>query len=168
MNKKVSLFSLIMLIVASVDNIRNLPASALFGGSLIFFFVVSAIVFLIPTALVAAELTATYPEKGGVYHWVHKAFGKRFALIAIWMQWINTMVWYPTILSAIAGTAAYLINPELVHHKGYLVASILSIFWSITLLNFLGIHFSSLVNTVCGIMGIIIPMFFLKIGRAHV
>jgi glutamate:GABA antiporter len=163
MNKKISLFSLIMLIVASVDNIRNLPASALFGSSLIFFFVISAIVFLIPTALVAAELTSIYPNKGGVYRWINEAFGSRWALVAIWMQWINTIVWYPTILSAIAGTAAYLINPELIHHKGYLVVSILTIFWSVTLLNFLGLHFSSLVNTVCGLMGIIIPMLFLII-----
>ena len=120
MLKKISLYSLVMLIVASIDSIRNLPAAALFGSSLIFFFILSAFIFLLPTSLVAAELTAIYPEKGGVYHWVNSAFGNKWAMIAIWMQWINTMVWYPTILSFIAGTAAYLINPELAEHKGIL------------------------------------------------
>ena len=161
MTKKISLFSLVMLIVASIDSIRNLPMAALFGSSLIFFFIASAFVFLIPTALVAAELTATYPEKGGVYHWVYAAFGDKLAMVAIWMQWINTMVWYPTILSCIAGIAAYLIHPELGQHKGYLIGSILTIFWGITFLNFFGIHFSSKLSSICGVIGTVIPMVLL-------
>src|ERR1700722_15525712 len=139
MHKKISFFSLILLIVAAMDSIRNFPAAALFGSSLIFFFVFSAIVFLIPTALVSAELSATFPEKGGVYHWVSTAFGKRWAMTAIWLQWINTMVWYPTILSFIAGTAAYLIDPDLIQNKAYLVTCILIVFWGITLVNLRGI-----------------------------
>src|SRR3972149_1678789 len=140
MPKKLSLFSLVLLIVAAIDSIRNLPASALFGSALIFFFIFSAIVFLIPTSLVAAELSAIFPEKGGVYHWVHTAFGEKWAMVAIWLQWINTMVWDPTILSFIAGTAAYLINPDLAQNKWYLVVCILTVFWSITLINLRGIH----------------------------
>lgn len=128
-HKKISLFSLVLLIVAAIDNIRNMPASALFGSALIFFFLFSAVVFLIPTSLVAAELSATFPEKGGVYQWVKMAFGEKWAMLAIWMQWINTMVWYPTILSFIAGTAAYLVDPELAQNKVYLISCILIVFW---------------------------------------
>ena len=54
-----------MLITGTVDSIRNLPASALFGSTLIFFFVFSALVFLIPAALVSAELSANLPQQGG-------------------------------------------------------------------------------------------------------
>src|ERR1700730_163274 len=132
MNKKISLFSLVLLVVAAIDSIRNLAASALFGSYLIFFFILSALIFLIPTALVAAELSAIFPEKGGVYHWVRSALGEKCGMMAIWLQWINTMVWYPTILSFIAGTAAYLINPELSQNKWYLISCILAVFWGIT------------------------------------
>ncbi len=155
--------SLVLLIVAAIDSIRNLPASALFGSELIFFFVLSALIFLIPTSLVAAELSATFPEKGGVYHWVSKAFGEKWAMVAIWMQWINTMVWYPTILSFIAGTFAYLINPDLAQQKWYLVVCILTVFWSITLINLRGLYFSSKVNSYCALIGTIMPMIFLII-----
>ncbi len=161
MVKKISLYSLVMLIIASIDSIRNLPAAALFGSALIFFFIVSAIVFLMPTSLVAAELAASYPEKGGVYHWVNSAFGEKWAMVAIWMQWINTMVWYPSILSFIAGTAAYVINPELAAHKGYLVGSIMIVFWSITFLNLFGINFSTRVNNICALIGTMIPLVLL-------
>lgn len=161
MHKKISLYSLVLLIIAAIDSIRNLPASALFGSYLIFFFILSAIVFLIPTALVAAELSAIFPEKGGVYHWVRTALGEKCAMLAIWLQWINTMVWYPTILSFIAGTAAYLISPELAQNKWYLVSCILVVFWSITSINMRGIHTSAKFNSLCGLCGMIIPMVFL-------
>ncbi|MES2200333.1 MAG: APC family permease [Chlamydiota bacterium] len=163
MTRKLSLFSLVMLIVTAIDSIRNLPSAALFGSALIFFFIAAALVFLIPTSLVAAELTAIFPEKGGVYHWVDRAFGDKWAMVAIWMQWINTMVWYPTILSFIAGTAAYLINPDLVDHKGYLLGCILTVFWAITFLNFFGLHFSSKINNIFGMVGTIFPMVLLII-----
>ncbi len=158
MTKKISFFSLILLITAAIDSIRNLPASALFGSALIFFFIFSALIFLIPTALVAAELSATFPEKGGVYHWVQKAFGAHVALCAIWLQWINTMVWYPTILSFIGGTFAYLINPALAQNPLYLICGILIIFWGLTLVNLFGLHISAKINTFCAIVGMLLPM----------
>jgi amino acid transporter len=161
MNKKISLISLTVLIIAAIDNMKNLPAAALFGSSLIFFFAFSALVFLIPTSLVAAELSAAFPEKGGVYQWVNMAFGKKWAMAAIWLQWINTMVWYPTMLSFIAGTLAYLIDPELAQNKTYLISCILSIFWGLTLINMKGIQVSVWVNNICSTIGTILPLTFL-------
>jgi amino acid transporter len=161
MTKKISLFSLVLLVIAAIDSIRNLPASALFGPALIFFFIFSAIVFLFPTSLVAAELSATFPEKGGVYHWVLKAFGQKTAMFAIWLQWINTMVWYPTILSFVAGTAAYLINPALAQNEIYLVTVILSVFWILTVINLFGLNTSARFNSFCVTIGTILPLIFL-------
>jgi len=163
MIKKASLFSLVLLIIAAIDSIRYLPATALFGSALLFFFVFSAIVFLIPTSLVAAELSATFPEKGGVYHWVRTAFGEKSAMLAIWLQWINTMVWYPTVLSFIAGTAAYLIHPDLAQNESYLVITILVIFWGITFINLFGLHISARVNSICALTGTIFPMTLLVV-----
>ncbi len=161
MTKKIPLFSLVLLIIAAIDSIRNLPASALFGTSLVFFFIFSAIVFLIPTSLVAAELSSTFPEKGGVYHWVRTAFGEKSAMLAIWLQWINTMVWYPTILSFIAGTAAYFIDPTLTQNKAYLVSAILIVFWGLTIVNLFGLRISAKINSLCVLIGTMFPMVLL-------
>ena len=138
-----SVFSLAMLITVSIDSIRNLPAAALFGSSLIFFFVFAAVVFLVPAALISAQLSLTWPEEGGVYHWVHMAFGDKLAFLAIWLQWINTMVWYPTILSFLAGTATFLFDPSLAENKVYLITVILSVFWLLTLINLKGLKTSA-------------------------
>lgn len=152
------LFVLVMLIVGAIDSIRNMPATALFGSVLIFFFVFSAIFFLIPTALVSAELASTMPEKNGIYDWVTTAFGHRIGFLTIWLQWINTMVWYPTILSFIAGTLAYLIDPALANHKGYLVVVILGVYWALTLLNLQGLSVSAKFASFCAVVGMAFPM----------
>ncbi|MGQ3892575.1 amino acid permease [Legionella sp. CNM-4043-24] len=158
-SEKISVFALVLLITGAIDSIRNLPATALFGSSLIFFFTLSAIVFLIPVALVSAELSSTWSEEeGGIYSWVKHAFGENVAFFTIWLQWINTMVWYPTILSFIAGTLAYLINPELAQNKYYLIAVILTVFWSLTLLGLSGLRASAAFASICAIVGMILPM----------
>ncbi len=157
----ITTFSLVMLITVAIDSIRNLPATALFGTALIFFFIFSAITFLIPTALVSAELAAAWPEQGGIYHWVRLAFNEKIALLAIWLQWINTMVWYPTILSFLAGTLAELINPALAQNKTYLVSVILITFWALTIINLKGVKISAKFASVCAIFGMVIPMAFI-------
>lgn len=160
--KKISVLALVLLITGAIDSIRNLPATALFGSTLIFFFIFSAIVFLIPVALVAAELSSTWSEEeGGIYSWVNHAFGETTAFFTIWLQWINTLVWYPTMLSFIAGTLAFLIDPTLAQNKFYLIATILIIFWSLTFISLSGLHASARFAGICAVLGMIVPMGFI-------
>lgn len=149
--------ALTLLITGSIDSIRNLPATALFGSTLIFFFVFAALFFLLPSALVSAELAANVGE-GGVYRWFRLAFGEKMAILGIWLQWINVVVWFPTMLSFIAGTAAYLIDPALAMNKYFLVSAIFTTFWVVTLINLKGIHLSARFTSFCTIAGLIIPM----------
>lgn len=157
--EKISVFALVLLITGAIDSARNLPTTALFGSSLIFFFVISTITFLIPIALVAAELSAAWSEdEGGIYSWVNHAFGPYCAFFAIWLQWINTIVWYPTIISFIAGTLAYLINPELAQEKWYILTVILTVFWSLTLLGLSGLRASARFAGISAILGMLLPI----------
>ena len=160
--EKISIFALVLLITGAIDSIRNLPGTALFGPSLIFFFSLSAVIFLIPVALIAAQLASHWPDdEGGIYSWVKRAFGENTAFFAIWLQWINTMVWYPTILSFIAGTLAHLIDPSLAANKLYIIAVILVVFWFLTWLGLAGIKASANFASVCALFGMILPMMFI-------
>ncbi len=161
MKKKITLFSLTLLTITAVDSIRNLPSSALFGSSVIFFFCLGAVLFLIPIALVAAELSSIFHDKGGVYHWINKAFGNKTAMLAIWLQWINTMVWYPTILLFIAGSIAYLFDPSLASSPTYTISVVLILFWALTFVNLFGLNLSARLNEILGLVGTIFPLLFL-------
>ena len=156
--RSLTIFSLTMITVGSVDSIRNLPATALFGSQLIFYFMLGAFFFLLPTALVSAELASGWPKQGGIYIWVKEAFGKRIGFLAIWLQWIENVIWYPTILSFVAGTIGYLINPTLPHNPYFLWAVIVSCFWGVTFLNLRGMHSSALFSNLCSLAGLLLPM----------
>ena len=160
--KKISVFALVLLITGAIDSIRNLPTTALFGSTLIFFFIFSAIIFLIPVALVSAELSSTWSEEeGGIYSWVKHAFGENLAFLTIWLQWVNTLVWYPTMLSFIAGIVAYLVNPDWAQNKFYLIGVILLVFWSLTGIALSGLRTSARFAGFCAIIGMILPMCFI-------
>lgn len=153
-----TIFSLTMITVGSVDSIRNLPATALFGSQLISFFIMGALFFLIPTALISAELASGWAKQGGIYIWVKEAFGKKTGFLAIWLQWIENVIWYPTILSFVAGTIGYLINPALTSNPYFLWLVIVSSFWGATLINMQGMRSSALFSNVCAISGLLLPM----------
>ncbi|OGT44159.1 MAG: transporter [Gammaproteobacteria bacterium RIFCSPHIGHO2_12_FULL_40_19] len=156
-NKKIGLFVLIMFIVGSIDSLRNMPSNAMFGAPLIFFFIAAAITFLLPIALISAELTSYHPDKNGIYQWVKEAFGENVAFLGIWLQWINTATWYPSILSFIAGGIAMLINPALATNKLFAVIVILTVFWSLTFLSVKNFSLSAWFATICTILGFILP-----------
>ena len=159
--KLLSVFPLAMLITGSIDSIRNLPGTALFGSTLIFFSIFATIFFLLPAGLVSAALTVQNPKRGGIYQWCRDAMGNRIAAFAIWLQWINTMVWFPTILSFIAGTATYLFAPELAQNRFYLASVILVVFWVLTAVNLKGITTAARFASFCAIVGMVIPMVFI-------
>ena len=53
----------------------------------------ATIFFLIPAALVSADLGSAFAgQGGGVYRWVGAAFGKKWGFTAIWLQWIQNVV----------------------------------------------------------------------------
>ncbi len=161
--KKLTVFWLSLLITGGIDSIRNLPATALFGSNLIIFIMLGAVIFLIPTALVSAQLTMIWPNHGGIYDWVKTVFNKKLAFVAIWLQWFNTIVWFPTILSFLAGTASYLINPDLIDNKAYLILSMLTLFWFLTFINLRGIQTSARIASFCTIFGMVIPILLIVV-----
>ena len=161
-NKILSVFSLVMINVIAVDNLRSLTTGAVYGFSLLFFYVLAVLLFFIPSVLVTAELATGWPTTGGAYIWVREAFGPRWGFLAIWLQWVYNIVWYPTIFSFIAGIIAYLINPALVNNKLFVFLVTLSAFWGVTLLNFMGLKVSNFISLLGAIVGTIFPMILIS------
>ena len=146
-----------MINVAAICSIKNWPLTAVYGFSSLFYFIVSIVLFFIPVSLVSAELATGWPERGGVYVWVREAFGHRWGFLAGWLLWIENVVWYPTILSFIAGTIAFSFDPSLADNTLYMFCVIFGAFWGATLLNLLGMKMSGWISTLGVILGTIIP-----------
>ncbi|HEA69070.1 MAG TPA: amino acid permease [Desulfobacterales bacterium] len=163
MNKPVSpkmtVFTLSMMIVAAVCSLRGLPMMAKEGLSMIFYILFAAIMFLLPASLVAAELGGAFSKQGGgVYTWVKEAFGSHWGFTAIWLQWIQNVVWYPTILAFAAGALAYLFMDPALADKGiYTGIIILVCYWAATFLTMAGLDVASAVTKYGVLLGTVLP-----------
>ena len=155
--RTITVFFLTMINLATILSIKNWPFTAGLGLASIFYIAVGAIIFFIPVSLVAAELATGWPEKGGVFAWVREGLGHKWGFLAVWLLWVENVVWYPTILSFIAGSIAFLINPQLAENNLYAFLVIVVAFWGLTLANLLGMKASSWISTVGMILGTLIP-----------
>jgi glutamate:GABA antiporter len=155
--RQITVFLLVMLNIATILSIRNLPLTAKYGFSSVFFLAVPVIVFFIPCALVSAELASAWPERGGIFVWVKEAMGHKLGFLSVWLLWIENVFYYPTLLSFIAAAIAYIIDPALLDSKLYNFTMIVTLFWFATLINLRGMRFSSILSSVSAILGTIIP-----------
>jgi putative glutamate/gamma-aminobutyrate antiporter len=161
--KKALTASMIALInVCAICNIKNFPLLAEYGLSVVFFLVLSSLFFFLPVAFVSAELASAWPERG-VYTWVKVALGPKMGFLAIWLEWIENVIWYPTILSFIASTFAYIINPSLANNKIYVMSAILITFWAVTFVNFMGMRVSGWISSIAALLGTIVPILLIII-----
>ena len=148
---------LAMMNVGAICNIANLPYTAQHGFSSLFYYLLASLVFFLPVGFISAELATGWPKKGGVYLWVREALGDKASFVAIWLQWIENVIWYPTILAYIATTLSHIFNPRLAENNLYVFAVVLIVIWTVTIMNFYGMNISSWIITLCVVIGIFIP-----------
>lgn len=167
-----SVFGLAMMNVAAIMSLRGLPLMAEEGLSLIFFVAFAALLFLLPVSLISAELASAFPNgNGGVYHWVKEAFGNRLGFIAIYLQWIQNVIWFPTVLAFAAGSLAYVMvlwwDPEKVtalsQNNIFIVIVILVVYWAATFNTFRGMKAAAKLSSIGVIAGTLIPGIFIII-----
>ncbi|NED59959.1 amino acid permease, partial [Streptomyces sp. SID10244] len=124
--------ALALMTVSSVASLRPAPTMAVYGLACVFLYVLPAVLFLIPTSLVSAELASGW--SGGVYRWVTEGISPNMGFAAAWHQFAMTIFYYPTLLSFVASTLAYVINPDLASNGVFTAVVIIVVYWSGVLL----------------------------------
>ena len=96
-----------------------------------------------------------------MYVWVKEAFGERLGFVAVWLQWIENVIWFPSILTVMVVAAIYAFMPQLKDDQLFIFISINVLFWALTITNLFGMKTSGLVAIICTLFGRIIPILFL-------
>src|SRR3954467_14644475 len=124
----ISWVALAMMTTSSVASLRAAPTMAVYGLACVFLYLLPAVVFLLPTSLVSAELASGW--EGGVYNWVSEGISKPMGFLAVWCQFAMTIFYYPSLLGFVASTLAYVFNPELASSGVWTAAVIIVVYWS--------------------------------------
>ncbi|MGC9961255.1 MAG: APC family permease [Acidimicrobiales bacterium] len=90
-------FDMILFSVAAILCLSQVPITASLGQSVIVWTIVVIFLFFLPYGLITAELGSTYPDAGGIYSWVARAFGPFWGTQVSWWYWVNVGIWLPSV-----------------------------------------------------------------------
>jgi len=154
LTRVLSLKDLTLFTVSAIILLDTLAASASVGVSSIFWWLFLGVIFMLPMGLMTAELGTAIPAEGGIYAWIKRAFGDRWAARASWSYWINTAIWLPSIFVLFSGVLSQLYGLELSLREQIFIGIILA--WTTVALDVLGLDISKWVPDIGALLKLVI------------
>jgi len=111
--KKFRLFDAILATVCITLVAESVMPTAAIANSQYFWWIFLIIAFCIPYGMISAELGTTYQSEGGMYDWVKRAFGAKWAARVAWNYWINFPLWIASLAVAVTDVIAGIFEIEL-------------------------------------------------------
>jgi amino acid transporter len=155
--------------IAAVLGPRWVAAAAHNGTSSMSLWILAALFFFIPTALVIIELSTRFPSEGGLYVWSKEAFGEFHGFVAGWTYWVYSFFYFPGLLFASASMSAYIGGAgmgRLAQNQTFLVGVSLLLLFVAVVMNIVGLNVGKWLQNAGGV-GTYVPLLML-IGAAAV
>jgi amino acid transporter len=93
LQKSLRRFDMLFFTVCALVGLDTLGQVSGYGAETFFWVIALAIVFLLPYALLMAEVGTAFPVEGGPYEWMKLALGRPMAAIGSVMYWISNPFW---------------------------------------------------------------------------
>ena len=152
--KKLRLFDIVCLALASFFSIELVASQASLGPAMIFCMLTVGLLYMVCHGLICAELGATYPDQGGIYVWTQNAFGSRWAARTTWWYWLNVVAFVPCTLVALLIVLQQLFWPDMSTLTMTLVA--IAGTWITVLLNCMSLQDSKLLTNLGSILKVLV------------
>jgi amino acid transporter len=170
LRKTMGFWDVLLFNIATVLGPRWIAAAGHNGPSSISLWILAAIFFFVPGALVINELSSRFPEEGGLYAWARDAFGPFHGFVAGWTYWIYTVFYFPGLLLASASMSAYIIGGRgaaLAQDRTFLLVVSLSMLLVAVALNIVGLNIGKWLQNAGGV-GTYVPLMMLACVAAIV
>jgi len=153
--------------IATVLGPRWVAAAAHNGTSSISLWILAALLFFVPMALVINELSSRFPEEGGLYVWSKEAFGDFHGFVAGWTYWVYTIFYFPGLLLASTSMSAYVIGgkgAELAQDRTYLLVGSMGLLLIAVMLNIIGLNVGKWLQNAGGVSTYLPLLILVAIG----
>ncbi|MFK4943901.1 glutamate:gamma-aminobutyrate antiporter [Lactococcus garvieae] len=161
--KKLTLFGFFALTASMVLTVYEYPTFATSKLHLVFFLLLGGILWFLPVALCAAEMSTVEGWKnGGIFSWVSQTLGERFGFAAIFFQWFQITVGFVTMIYFILGALSYVLNFDALNSDPLIkFIGLLVIFWGLTFSQLGGTQRTAKLVKAGFVIGIVIPSIIL-------
>jgi glutamate:GABA antiporter len=163
LRKTMGFWDVLLFNIATVLGPRWIAAAGHNGTSSISLWVIAALFFFVPGALVINELSSRFPEEGGLYVWAREAFGPFHGFIAGWTYWFYTVFYFPGLLLASASMSAYIIGGRgaaLAQDRTFLLTVSVALLLIAVVLNIIGLNIGKWLQNAGGV-GTYVPLLML-------
>lgn len=163
LTKTMGFWDVLLFNIATVLGPRWIAAAGHNGTSSICLWILAALLFFVPGALVINELQSRFPEEGGLYAWSKEAFGPFHGFVAGWTYWIYTVFYFPGLLLASASMSAYIVGSHgaaLAQNRTFLLSVSLGMLLVAVLLNIIGLNVGKWLQNAGGV-GTYVPLVML-------
>jgi amino acid transporter len=129
--------------IVAVVSLRWFATAAAAGPSSITLWLLAGLLFFVPQGLAVSDLSARYPDEGGIYAWTKRAFGEGHGFMCGWCYWANNILYYPNLLMATAVVGTYAIGhgqSGLADRWSYVLPATLAALWLAVWLNIVGVR----------------------------
>jgi glutamate:GABA antiporter len=140
--------------IAAVLGPRWIAAAAHNGTSSISLWVLAAVLFFLPTALIVVELSTRFPHEGGLYIWSKEAFGEFHGFVTGWTYWVYTFFYFPGLLIASTAMGAYMGGSGAAHladNRAFLIGGSFFLLFLAVFLNIIGLNIGKWLQNAGGI-----------------
>ncbi|HEX6887265.1 MAG TPA: APC family permease [Candidatus Nanopelagicales bacterium] len=128
------MFDMILFSVCAILLLSQVTLTAQIGPSAIIWTVLIIVLFFVPYGLITAELGSTYPDTGGIYSWVVRAFGPRWGTRTSWWYWVNVALWVPSVYLMFSAVLSAMFFPDLTFWPQVLIAlALIAVNWVVNL-----------------------------------
>lgn len=129
------MFDMILFSVCAILLLSQVTLTAQTGPSAIIWTIAIIVLFFVPYGLITAELGSTYPDTGGIYSWVVRAFGNRWGTRTSWWYWVNVALWVPSVYLMFAAVLKAMFFPSMGFWPQVLVAvALIAVNWGVNLI----------------------------------
>jgi glutamate:GABA antiporter len=153
--------------IAAVLGPRWIASAAHNGTSSISLWVLAAVLFFLPTALIIIELSTRFPAEGGLYVWSKEAFGDFHGFVAGWAYWAYTVFYFPGLLTASVAMSVYIGGPKywaLAKNPHYLLWSSMALLGVAVVLNIVGLNIGKWLQNAGGVSTYLPLLMLIGIG----
>lgn len=136
--------------VCAIVSLRWIAPAAHAGSGSLLLFVLAALFFLLPSGIIIARLSHLFPQDGGLYVWVDRAFGPRHAFLCSWLYFISNLFYFPSLVLFAVSTAAYIAGPSgarLAESTGYAIPATVALLWALFLASYFGLQVARGIQT---------------------
>jgi glutamate:GABA antiporter len=150
LKRELGFFDLTLFYVAGGLSLRWIATAAAAGPSTILIWIFACLFFFVPLAASVLELSARYPQEGGLYVWTQHAFGDFSGFLVAWTYWMSNLPYFPAVLYFGAGCLLFAFpnGQKLINCRTYYLLFALGCLAVITLLNVRGLKFGKWLNSV--------------------